>query len=152
MYAPIPFFSPALGESAQNSEPTISINHKSNNFTIGWNLRSPNVVISGSTSDWKNRNLMLSAWVCQDAQTRSEVLLSSTQDLWSERQEWHLKNLSIFYIDREIVYTINGTCIKNQKKRPPVFRNVQAGTLRHDHCRGTWSGATVQDIPKMVNG
>lgn len=37
-------------------------------------------------------------------------------------------------------------------KRPPVFLNVQAGTLRHDHCRGTWSGATVQDIPKMVNG
>ena len=149
MYAPIPFFSPALGESAQNSEPTISIHHKSNNFTIGWNLRSPNVVISGSTSDWKNRNLMLSAWVCQDAQTRSEVLLSSTQDLRSEQQAWHLKNLSIFYmdvsensgtpksihsnrvsirnhpfwgtpifgnihIDKEIVYTINGTCIKNQ--------------------------------------
>lgn len=114
MYEPILFFSSEfsilntelvlkVGESAQKSEPTISINHKSNNFTIGWNLRSPNVVISGSTSDWKNRNLMLSAWVCQDAQTRSEVLLSNTQDLRSEQQEWLFNT---FYILHSVHFTV----------------------------------------------
>ena len=56
------------------------------------------------------------------------------------------------HIDKEIVYTLRylyqkpraswnlwSICIS--PKRPPVFWGTsQAGTLRHDHCRGTWSG------------